>query len=248
MKSFVQITRNDRIPESEFFPMMKEMYEQGWQNMFPPQIVSDGLSSKVKNNVITPPNEPIPDCVTCGACCRQPPCVGVRPTDNVDSTYYWDITAAGENGEYVVDRYMRRDGDTYACTALEGEIGERAICSIYKTRPKMCHDFEAGSDKCHALRRAFGIEPFLTLDEMSEARTKLDESPPKLHAAEVIGSAQITEDAETRIRNITAQMRDGTSKKIHTYDPREETWMQFEFDGYKLDEAAALIATRKQGA
>src|SRR5512140_914907 len=109
--------------------MVNGMYEQMWGNLLPPQIVTDGLSNTVRNNVVTPPDAPIPDCLTCGACCRSHLCVGVRPSDYVDPDLCWDITTEGEAGELVVDRYLRRDGETLSCVALGGTIGEQVACT-----------------------------------------------------------------------------------------------------------------------
>ena len=240
----VQITRQAKIPETKFYPAVNSMYEQIWGNLLPPQLVTDGLSNTVRNNVVTPPNAPIPDCLTCGACCQSLLCVGVRPSDKVDAGLYWDITSEGENEELVVDRYLRRDGETLACAALSGTIGERVACTIYETRPKMCHHFDAGSDRCHAIRRAYGIEPFLTIDEMLDAMEKLD-ARPVADSSQVIRNAQIREEPGTGRLTISVLMKDGTMQTIHTYDPEFETWMQFEFDGLTMTEARDLIDSRK---
>lgn len=242
MNEFVQITRRIKFSEEEFYPMVNRMYEQIWQNLLPPQLVTDGLSNTVRNNVVTPPDAPIPDCLTCGACCNALLCVGVRPSDNVDPEHYWDIT--DESGELVVDRYLRRNGETLACIALEGTIGERVACTIYETRPAMCHHFDAGSDRCHAIRRAYGIEPFLSLEEMSEGMKKLDDRPAIAEPSEIIRNAQIRPDPETGGLTINALLRDGTLREIHSYDPNDEIWMEFEFDGLKLQEAEDLIRSR----
>lgn len=222
------------------------MYEEIWGNLLPPQLATDGLSNTLRNSVVTPPDAPIPDCMTCGACCKSFVCVSVRPSDKIDPEIYWDVTGAGENGEFVVDRYLRRDGETLACSALGGTIGESVACTIYETRPRMCRHFEAGSDRCHALRRAFGIEPFLTLGEMFEANKKLNARPAA--AAEVIRNAQITSEPGTRNLRINVLMKDGNLLLIHTYDPDLETWMQFEFEGLKMNEALTLIDERKRSA
>ena len=54
-------------------------------------------------------------------------------------------------------------------------------------------DFEAGSDKCHALRRAFGFEPFLSLEGMSEAIEKLEAKPEKSEPKETIRDVKFIE-------------------------------------------------------
>lgn len=245
MNEFVQITRQSSVPEVDFYLVINRMYEHIWQQLLPPQLVTDGLSNKVKNNVVTLADAPIPECLTCGACCQSLLCVGVRPADDIVPELFWDITVATDEGEIVVDRYLKRNGETLACGALEGTVGERVACTIYETRPKMCHHFDAGSDRCHAIRRAFGIEPFLSLDEMSDAMDKLDARPVQNEPAKVIRNAQIRPDRGTGKFVITALMKDGELREIHRYDPERETWMQFEFDGLTLDQATAAIIARQ---
>lgn len=243
---FVQITRLGKVPESEFYPVINRMYETIWGQLMPPQIPTDRLSSKMSKRVVTPPETPVPDCLTCGACCQSLLCVGVRPSDTVESELCWEITTETDDGEMVVDRYLRRSGETLACTALSGTIGEHVGCTIYETRPIMCHHFDAGSDRCHAIRRAFGIEPFLSLDEMSAALERLNSAPETVDGSQTIRNAQIRKIEETGRHVINALMKDGTLIAIHEYDPAEEAWLQFEFDGLKLNEAESLIISRSR--
>jgi Fe-S-cluster containining protein len=243
MTDFVQISREPKIRDVDFFPMANEMYEQIWNCLMPPQLLTENLSAKVANNIVTPADAPVPDCMTCGACCATMVCVGVRPAERVDPEHYWDVTKETEMGEIVVDRYVRRDGETLVCSALD--VNEaRVACSIYESRPQMCREFEAGSDRCHALRRAVGVEPFLSIDEMSAAMEKLDARPVKTDPSNVIRNAEIKFNDETGRHTITALMRDGTLNEIHNYDPAEETYFQFEFDGLSLDSACRLIENR----
>jgi uncharacterized protein len=241
---FVQITRQNKISEEEFYPMINAMYEQIWQNLLPPQILTDGLTTKLANNIITPSDAPVPDCVTCGACCFALPCVGVRPEEKISAEDYWDITIEGTKAEIVVDRFLRRDAENFACTNLEIENGERALCRIYEQRPQICHDFEAGSDKCHTLRRAFGFEPFLTLEEMSEALEKLENKPLKSVPSETIREVKFVEIKSGELQ-ISAYLKDGSVKTIHVFNPQNEIWRQFEFDGLTLKQAKDLINSRK---
>jgi Fe-S-cluster containining protein len=226
--------------------MIGEMYEQIWQYLLPPQIIPKGLAVKRSANVITPPDAPIPDCLSCGVCCAAMLCVGVRPSedDRLSTEEYWDITIEGREGEITVDRYLRRDAETLACAFLNIADGEPTGCKIYERRPQMCHDFDAGSDKCHALRRAYGIEPFLSLDEMSEALEKLDNKPEKSVPAETIREVKFVEHEMGELQ-ILAYLNDGSTKIIHVFNPQTETWRQFEFDGLTLSQAANLIAARK---
>ena len=243
MTDLVQISREPKIRDTDFFPMANEMYEQIWQRLMPQQLLTEMLSGKVANNIVTPADAPVPDCMTCGACCALMPCVGVPPTMDLDPELYWDIVKETESGDIVVDRYVRRDGETFACAALE--INESQVsCSIYDSRPPMCRNFEAGSDRCHALRRAVGLEPFLTLEEMSEAVEKVGARPIPTGSANVIRNAEIRCDAETGRHTIMALMRDGTLRPLHKYDPSEEVYFQFEFDGLSIDSAKAIISSR----
>ena len=241
---FVQITRQNKIAEEEFYPLIFAMYEQIWQNFLPPQILTDGLTTRIANNVITPPDAPVPDCITCGACCVALPCVGIRPSEEISAEDYWNITIEGASGEIVVDRFLRRDAQTFACTALEIKNGEQARCRIYEQRPRICHDFEAGSDKCHALRRAFGFEPFLSLEEMSEALEKLEDKPLRSAPSETIREVKFVE-IETGELQISAYLKDGSVKMIHVFNQNLETWRQFEFDGLTLSQAKDLLDSRK---
>jgi Fe-S-cluster containining protein len=241
---FVQITRQNKIKEEEFYPMISAMYEQIWQNLLPTQILTDDLTTRAANNVITTADAPIPDCMTCGACCAALPCVGVRPNEQIAAEDYWVIVVEGENGEITVDRFMRRNSETFVCTALDGTIGEQVSCRVYEERPRICHLFEAGSDKCHALRRAFGLEPFLTLSGMSEALAKLRAKPEKFESSETIRGVNFIEQAENL--QISAVMKDGSVKILHTFSPKREAWRKFEFDGLTLSQAKDLIRARKQ--
>jgi uncharacterized protein len=245
VNEFVQLTRKSKIAEEDFYPAVNRMYEHIWQQLMPPQLVTDGLSNTIKNNLVTPGDAPVPDCLTCGACCQSLLCVGVRPSDSVDPKIVWDVTVETGGKEIVVDRYLKRNGETLACAALEGTIGERVVCTIYETRPVMCHHFDAGSDRCHAIRRAFGIEPFLTLDEMSAAMEKLNSQPKRYSSEQINRNAQIRQDNETGEYIIRASLKNGELIEIHRYDPKLESWMQFEFDGLSLDGAAKLIRSRR---
>jgi Fe-S-cluster containining protein len=244
---FVHIKGLNKITEEEFYPMIGELYEQIWLNLLPPQLVTDDLATRVANNVITPADALIPDCQTCGACCASMLCIGISPTEEVPSENVWDITAAGANGEITVDRYLRRNIETGACAALEGSIGERVGCGIYEHRPRICRAFEAGSDKCRALRRAYGIEPFLTLQEMFEGLQKLKTKDAQIVLADVIRDAKIVEQAGTNLLEIKVLLKDGSFQTIHVFDPKYEIWRQYEFSGLTLSQAKDLISSRRHG-
>ncbi len=238
----VQITRRERLAEEEFLPFVNAMYEQVWGNLLPPQILTHDLSNTVDGNIITSADEPIPDCMTCGACCASFVCVDVAPDNPVLSSDYWDITKRGKSGEFTVDRFIKRKETDFSCTALEGEIGETASCRIYENRPRMCRQFEAGSDRCHAVRRAYGIEPFLGLMEMFEAKQKLKSQQSEINN-ERIETVSIKE-SEMQDLQIAVKLKNGAEKIIHAFDPKSEIWFQSEFEGLTLTKAEELIARK----
>jgi uncharacterized protein len=88
------------------------------------------------------------DCVSCGACCAYS-----------DS---WPVFIGDGDGEGIPDdlidfKHGRMMCHGNRCSALKGEIGSRAQCSVYADRPLVCGEFQAGSDDCIMVRRSFGL-------------------------------------------------------------------------------------------
>jgi hypothetical protein len=243
----VQITRKDNIREEEFDEMLAEMRRIKQQSLLPSQILYENLSHLVAENFITPKDAPIPDCLTCGACCSAALCVGVRASDNPPPGTFWNVTTeTAKNGEVVVDSYLKRNPETLYCEQLEGEIGDKIGCRIYDERPSTCRIFEAGSDKCHAFRRAHGIEPFLSLDEMMRANDIIESKDETKNPAEIIYGVRYIEQTETGFLDILAIMEDETIKTLHSFNPQTEKWRQFEFAGLSWQEANELIAKKPE--
>src|SRR5205085_9638922 len=66
---------------------------------------------------------------------------------------------------------------------------ERTRCEMYELRPRSCRAFEAGSDRCRAVRRAYGLEPPLALSERIEyAKWFEADAGDALHQAEALAS------------------------------------------------------------
>lgn len=243
----VQITRQNKIAEDEFNTFVNRMYEEVWGKLLPPQILTHDLSNKVENNVITPKDTPIPDCMTCGGCCASFVCVDVAPDNPISDKDCWEITNEGKNGEYTIDRYIKRKEEDFSCTALDGTIGEEVSCRVYENRPRMCRSFEAGSDRCHAVRRAYGIEPFLGLMEMFEAKQKLEKSENEKEINKKrVDSVRIVEDEKMKNLQVFVLLNDGSKHLIHTFNRDDETWFKSEFDGLTLSKAKDLVANRKE--
>ncbi|MCW5961714.1 MAG: YkgJ family cysteine cluster protein [Pyrinomonadaceae bacterium] len=242
-RDFVQITRQKTIPESDVVPMANWMFEEVWSKLLPMQILTENLSFSVKDNVITPPDAPVPDCMSCGACCAAFVYVSTAPGNDLADADCWKIVKNGRKRTITVDRLIRRRRSDKSCVALEGRLGEQVSCRIYNERPQMCRKFEAGSDRCHAVRRAYGFEPFLTLEEMSDAKAKLEQAG-KQDRSNTIKRAIIDESDEENKFTISAELHDGSAYLIHSFDPRKETWFQSEIEGLTLEAAAQMIKNR----
>ena len=117
-------------------------------------------------------------------------------------------------------------------------------CEIYEQRPLMCRKFDAGSDKCHALRRIYGYEPFLSAQEMFEAQQRLDEKEAQTPRSEKIRDVHIVRQTETGKLEIIGEMQDGFNQTIHTFDPNFETWREYQFRGLTPSDARQLIESQ----
>ena len=243
---FVQIERREKYTEDEFWTMISALDARKWENLLPPQLPLEDLPTKRSRNFVTPLDAPIPDCLTCGACCAFLFAVGVKATDATPAETVWNVT--DESGEIVVDSYLKRDAETLFCTALEKTADGKFPCGIYERRPQTCRNFEAGSDKCHAVRRAYGYEPFLTLQEMFDARQIMKANELETVASETIRDAKIVKQAETGNLEIVAEMQNGSRQTIHTFDPNGESWRQFQFCGSTVPDARRLIESRSDAA
>jgi len=90
------------------------------------------------------------DCVSCGACCAY--------------SESWPAFIGDGDGEGIPDELIDFDRERMLChgnrcAALVGEIGNRAVCSVYASRPLVCREFQSGSDDCIMVRRAFKLDP-----------------------------------------------------------------------------------------
>ena len=238
---FVQIERRERFTENEFWEMMVALDARKWTNLLPPQLSLEDLPTRRARNFVTPVDAPIPDCLTCGACCTFFFAVGVKPTDDAPPETVWNLT--DESGELIVDSYLKRDAETLFCVSLETTADGQMPCGIYEQRPQTCRNFEAGSDKCHALRRIYGYEPFLTLQEMFDARQVLKTKESEAISPETIRDVKIIRQAEGNCE-IVAEMQSGPKKTIHTFDPNRESWRQFQFSGSTLTDARRMIESQ----
>lgn len=236
---FVQIERRRNFTEDEFWEMVVALDARKWTNLLPPQLPIEDLPTERAKNFVTPPNTAVPDCLTCGVCCTFLFVIGVRANDAVPPENVWNVT--DESGEFVIDSYLQRDAETLVCTALQAPPDGTKPCGIYEQRPRTCRKFEAGSDKCHALRRIYGFEPFLTLDEMFAAQQILKKKESEAIASDTIRDVKIVRQPETGDYAVVAKMQNGETRTIHRFNSQIERWRQFQFSGITLTQANALI-------
>jgi len=94
--------------------------------------------------------EPVVDCRTCGACCRE---AYHSVTVSVRDPVVWQepdlIVRHGARFE------IRREGSR--CAALKVEPGSSYTCAIYENRPRPCREFAAGGRHCLDARRRVGL-------------------------------------------------------------------------------------------
>ena len=240
---FVNIEQRNNFTQSDFAKLVTELDEIKTRKTLKPEIPIHKLSSKVSNNIVTSCSEPVPDCSTCGGCCAYPLCVSVKAFDTTPQTHYWQIT--NKSGDIVVDQFMRRAQEKLTCIALAGKLSEKVNCQIYENRPQVCRDFEAGSDKCHAIRRTYGIEPPLSSERVLEANLRIELLKTNLDPSQQLLYAEITPYSENEKLAITAIAEDGSRKVIHIYDSQQEKWLQSEFIGLTLIEAYYLIQSKR---
>ena len=90
------------------------------------------------------------DCLACGACCAY---------SRSWPAFIGDGDAAGIPDELIDFEHGRMQCYGDRCSALVGDIGSRAQCSVYADRPLVCREFESGSDDCLMVRRRFKLDP-----------------------------------------------------------------------------------------
>ncbi|MEO7674891.1 MAG: YkgJ family cysteine cluster protein [Pyrinomonadaceae bacterium] len=242
MERPVQITR---LPRDEFYRSIYEIDKR--QTRVPPQISLSRLSKRLSERLITSKSVSSPDCISCGACCVYG-LIAIDRRDPEPLTEYIELTL--DNADVVIERVLPREKEDGRCTHLKGTIGVEISCEIYPDRPRICRDFEAGSDRCFGYRRMFGIDPPLGDDELTGALQKLEdyEQPLKVLAIDIkLESKTLTFDregtavAEELSLKVVAHLSDGATMEIHSYNPENEGWYEHELEGLTLDKAIEKI-------
>ncbi|MDP9838367.1 Fe-S-cluster containining protein [Neorhizobium huautlense] len=91
------------------------------------------------------------DCQSCGACCSYSsewPRFTLETDEALDRIPEKLVAADG--------RGMRCEGER--CSALSGQVGVGASCTIYEVRPDVCRACNPGDDECRMARAAFGLD------------------------------------------------------------------------------------------
>jgi len=88
------------------------------------------------------------DCLACGACCAY--------SDSWPA-FIGDGDCKGIPGEFIDFEHGRMLCHGQRCSALVGELGIQAQCSVYANRPLVCREFLTGSEDCIMVRRSFSL-------------------------------------------------------------------------------------------
>lgn len=187
----VQITRRRHIGGHTYERIVGHLVGEMERRTITPQVAALRLSGRLADRIVNTFSSDVPECRECGACCAFYTCVAVAETDCVPRSHYWKIGERGGSPAPLAKRQMRRDPTTNNCVALEGEIGTQVRCGIYIQRPAVCREFKAGSDQCHAARRAFGLEPPLTEEQLVRALQRLDAREAEQRRRQGIGCVRL---------------------------------------------------------
>ena len=106
-------------------------------------------------------HEPPPDCLTCGACCRE--AFDAVPVEDGDAARLpdpsWFVTE--DDGWRSMRRVPSPTGCGTRCAALRGDGAATPFtCVVYADRPDTCRDLAIGSEGCLQARRRVGLTPW----------------------------------------------------------------------------------------
>jgi Fe-S-cluster containining protein len=218
-----------------------------------PQLPLELLSKYLRERTATYTSVPVPECTKCGVCCTFALIVPVTRQDSARLSLYCDLLLDDISEEIVIDRVLPR-GDEGWCLHLQGTIGKEIGCRIYEDRPRVCHQFDAGSDRCHEYRRMYGLEPRLSDDETAAAleRLHLRETPNLIEEVVFVERGQI-ERSEFDVRTgvsrtsnvplimMVAFLNDGATHELHTFEAGREDWFESDLHGLTLEQAGERI-------
>ena len=94
-------------------------------------------------------------------------------------SFYWgetDLSPYGQVPSELTEKIgpqrvcmIGTQGANPRCQALEGKVGEKVACSIYKQRPSPCRDFQVNingvNPACDKARARYGLVPIKLVQE-----------------------------------------------------------------------------------
>jgi hypothetical protein len=109
------------------------------------------------------PNDEIPACLTCAACCEFPRDEGgmrLTPAEASWIKVLWGPAAIhlGDPLGPRLDSVPGADGDPDRCSFLRDTEEGYLACAIYDQRPDACRNYQAGSPACRGRIEASKIE------------------------------------------------------------------------------------------
>lgn len=250
MAELVQI---ERIRKREFHSRILEMDASKKKAILSSQLPLELLSKKLEESVTIEAGHQVPDCTSCGVCCAFALIVPISYSESERVPAYVDILLDDVDEEIVIDRVLPR-AENGRCANLEGELGGSIGCSIYSDRPSLCHDFDAGSDRCHEYRRMYGIEGQLSDDEVKLFRERLRSRshPTVIEDVSIVSSGHVermsvsaegkAEHTFGELLTISCFLDDETPIEIHTFEYGKEKWLESDLLGLTMDEARKRIA------
>ncbi|MEQ1503741.1 MAG: YkgJ family cysteine cluster protein [Myxococcota bacterium] len=105
---------------------------------------------------------PVPDCATCGACCREAfDTVPLSADDDATIDRQPAMVVVDPDGWWHLARVPSPTGCGTRCAALTGDGAATTPfrCRIYGDRPAACSELDAGSESCLFARWRVGLEP-----------------------------------------------------------------------------------------
>src|SRR2546423_3600268 len=184
----VQLTRRRGMSEASFAEMLA-LLGQRRAGVVVADEATGQLAETIAESRFGASEAGVPDCMACGACCAFFHQIAVLDCDPTPRGLTWAVWEAGDIAGPKT-RWLRREPHKGDCIAFAGRVGEHACCTIYELRPRSCRAFEAGSDRCRAVRRAYGLEPQLSERERIEYAKPIeaDASGDALSHAEALAS------------------------------------------------------------
>ena len=243
----------ERIRKRELHSRVLELNERKRAYYLDPQLPLDRLSLKLEARTATKASVPVPDCITCGVCCSFALIVPVSHEDTSRLNRYCDILLDDAEDEIIVDRVLPRSNDG-RCVHLTGELGKSIGCEIYLDRPRVCHEFDAGSDRCHEYRRMFAIEPQLPQDELRGALARVGVVQPidVIEDVAIVSTGKVKRSSynvadgtieyiEADQLTIVAFLGDDTPHELHTFEYGREKWFESDLLGLSMEQAKEKI-------